>query len=310
MIEPAMKANAELTIIIPCYNEAENLPHVLPGIIRFCEDMNFRLIVVDDGSKDNTYSLLTALRSDCLEICRHSRNRGYGAAIKTGIRNCQTSYCVTIDADGQHDLGDIQALREAMAKEHADLVIGNRQGMGSSVVRNVGKRLILWFTRIFLKLPVRDLNSGMKLYKTNIVQSLLPFTPNSMAFSDVVTLVHFQLRYKIVERNITVSPRSRGRSTINWRTAVQTLSEIAFLVVNFFPFKVFSLLAFLFFLAGAAWGIPFVLSGKGVTVGSALLLLTSLVIFLQGIMIELLVRMRYQTYVHPNDAAEDDGESI
>src|SRR5690606_15321721 len=123
------------------------------------------------------------------------------------------------------------------------------------VVRNVGKRLILWFTRIFLKLPVRDLNSGMKLYKTNIVQSLLPFTPNSMAFSDVVTLVHFQLRYKIVERNITVSPRSRGRSTINWRTAVQTLSEIAFLVVNFFPFKVFSLLAFLFFLAGAAWGI-------------------------------------------------------
>jgi len=296
-----MNAARRLTIIVPCYNEAESIPHVFPEIIGFCEANEFGLIAVDDGSTDATYSLLTGFEPGPLRVLRHSVNRGYGAAIKTGIRACQTDFCITLDADGQHHLSDIPGLLESMENDRADLVIGNRQGLGSTQFRNTGKKFILWFSKAFIKLPVHDLNSGMKLYKTRVVQSLVHFTPDSMAFSDVVTLVHFQLRYKIIERPISVSPRSRGLSSINWRTAVYTLSEIAFLVVNIIPFRVFSVLAVIFFLAGVAWGLPFALSGRGITVGSALLLLTALVIFLQGVMIELLVRMRYQSYVRPDE---------
>ena len=296
-----MQTLSALTVIIPCYNEAENIPHVFPAIIQFCEEHHFQLVAVDDGSGDKTLAELKKLRSDNFRVLRHSLNRGYGAAIKTGIRHCQTPRCITIDADGQHSLPDILRLMEAMDGEQADLVVGNRQGMGSSPFRNLGKWIILTFTKTFFKLPIGDLNSGMKLYKTRTAQSLIYWTPNGMAFSDVVTLVHFQLRYKIIERDITINPRERGASTINWRTAVYTISEIAFLVVNIIPFKFFSTLSLIFFIAGAMWGIPFALIGEGITVGSALLLLTALIIFLQGVMIELLVRLRYQNYVYPGE---------
>jgi glycosyltransferase involved in cell wall biosynthesis len=290
-----------LTLIIPCYNEAENIPHVFPGIIEFCESNNYQLIAVDDGSADTTMQELKKLNSSVFQVYRHSLNRGYGAAIKTGIMYCTTPRCVTIDADGQHKLADVKKMIKAMEDNHADLVIGNRQGMGSTYFRNLGKWIILSFTQMFFKLPIKDLNSGMKLYKTEIVRSLIQWTPSDMAFSDVVTLVHFQLRYKIIETPIEISPRTRGNSTINWRTAVYTISEIAFLVVNIIPFKFFGVLSLLFFGIGSIWCIPFVLRGEGLTVGGALLLIAALIIFLQGVMMELMVRLRYQDYVYTDE---------
>jgi glycosyltransferase involved in cell wall biosynthesis len=296
-----MQPNSLLTIIIPCYNEAVNIPHVFPEIINFCEEFGYQLIAVDDGSADGTLMELKKFTNSRLTVLRHSLNRGYGAAIKTGIHNCRTLWCVTIDADGQHNLQDIRMLMAAMEEEKADLVIGNRQGLGSSLFRNLGKFIILSFTKAFFKLPITDLNSGMKLYNTRIAQSLIHWTPNGMAFSDVVTLIHYQLRYKIVERNITINARTRGQSTINWRTAVYTISEIAFLVVNVIPFKFFGTLSLLLFLLGIIWGLPFALEGEGVTVGSALIFTTALIVLLQGMMMELLVRLKYQNYIYPID---------
>lgn len=300
-----MQENSTLTLIIPCYQEAENIPEVFPLIIQHCIRHNYMLIAVDDGSVDGTFTELSRLMNNRMKIIRHSVNRGYGAAIKSGIRACTTEYCITIDADGQHHLSDIDLLLNAINDDNSDLVVGNRNGLGSSRFRNLGKAVIIGFTRFFFKLPVRDLNSGMKLYKTRIVQSLIHWAPSGMAFSDVITLVHLQLRYKITERDIKINPRARGESTISWRTAVQTISEIAFLVVNVFPFKFFSLLSFLFLVFALLWGIPFVLSGAGITVGSSLLILSSLVIFLQGILIELMVRIRYQNYLHINNEFSD-----
>lgn len=294
-----MKNIPILTVIVPCYNEASNIPHVFPDTILFCEKNNFQLIAVDDGSKDETLKELYKLQSDKLEILHHSVNRGYGSAIKTGIRHCKTEICITIDADGQHALDDIHHLMVTMENEMADLVVGNRRGEGSSPIRNLGKLIIITFANTFFNLPIQDLNSGMKLYKTRIVQSLIQWTPNGMAFSDVVTLIHLQLRYKIVERDITIKPRTRGNSTINWRTAIYTISEIAFLVVNIIPFRFFGMVSLILLLIGMIWALPFVISGEGVTVGSALLLTAALIVFLQGVMMELLVRLRYQNYVYP-----------
>lgn len=296
-----MQVNSKITIIIPCYNEASNIPYVFPEVIKFCEEHNFHLIAVDDGSSDGTIDELKRFGYNKLAIIRHSMNRGYGAAIKTGIRHCQTPLCVTIDADGQHTLNDILSLAKAMDKEMADLVVGNRHGEGSSPFRNLGKFIIVSFTKTFFKLPIGDLNSGMKLYKTQIAQSIIQWAPDSMAFSDVITLVHIQLRFKIVECDIKINPRTRGISTINWRTAVSTISEIAFLVVNIIPFRFFGILSSILSLAGLVWGLPFILSGEGITVGSALLFTSALIVFLQGVVMELLVRLRYQNYVYPKN---------
>ena len=146
--------NENLTIIIPCYNESQNVLNVIPNIIDFCEQNDFQLIIVNDGSRDNTLELLETFESDKLLLVNHKVNRGYGAAIKTGIQNCNTQYCVTIDADGQHNLQDIIQLLEYRNANDFDLVIGDRNFGGSTLFRNIGKYIIHKFTQLFIKIKI------------------------------------------------------------------------------------------------------------------------------------------------------------
>lgn len=289
-----------LTVIMPCYNESENIPKVIPDCVKFSEITQCRFIIVNDGSRDNSLNELLKFKSPKFSIICHSVNRGYGAAVKTGIKNCSTQYCITVDADGQHNLYDIFKLLELMQKEQADLIIGNRQGKGSNKIRNLGKLIIYKFTKLFFRVRIKDLNSGMKLYNTSIAKSMIKWAPDSMAYSDVITLLHFKLKYKILETDITINERLRGKSTINWKTAVITISEVAFVAVNLIPFRFFSIISLIILVSALLWGLPFAFEGKGITVGSSLMLLTSLVIFLQGVVMELLVRLKYENYEHIN----------
>ena len=94
-----------LTLVVPAYNEAENLPTVLPEMLEFCRQRQWQLILVDDGSTDDTSPVLCNFEGlPDLLILRHKVNQGYGAALKTGIRKVKSSYVVTLDADGQHEL--------------------------------------------------------------------------------------------------------------------------------------------------------------------------------------------------------------
>lgn len=288
----------ELTIIIPCYNESQNLLNVIPQVIAFCELNNFELIIVNDGSKDKSLELLKSFKCKNLVILNHKVNRGYGAAIKTGIQHCNTQYCVTIDADGQHNLQDIIKLLEYRSINDFDLVIGNRNFGGSTLFRNIGKYIIHKFTQLFIKIEIKDLNSGMKMYNTNVVKSLIKWAPDTMAYSDIITLLHFNFSYKIGEYPITINNRLQGTSTINYKTAIETIKEIAFIIVNIFPFKFFSILSLVIFAFASIWSIPFIFLGKGLTVGGSLLFFSSLIIFLQGILLEILCRMRFENYTN------------
>ena len=88
---------SELTGIIPAYNEAESLRRLLPGIIDFCENHGYSLIVVNDGSTDDSAVVLDGFApSSCLSVVSHKVNRGYGGAIKSGIRRARTKFAITI----------------------------------------------------------------------------------------------------------------------------------------------------------------------------------------------------------------------
>ncbi|MDD3236218.1 MAG: glycosyltransferase family 2 protein, partial [Candidatus Cloacimonetes bacterium] len=101
-----------LSIIVPIYNEAEMLPTVLPALLEYCGLNGFKLILVNDGSKDGSLSIMNKMCTDINFVCiiNHKLNRGYGAAIKSGIEICETEFAITIDADGQHFLEDIDKL--------------------------------------------------------------------------------------------------------------------------------------------------------------------------------------------------------
>jgi glycosyltransferase involved in cell wall biosynthesis len=279
----------ELTIIMPCYNEESSLPVVLPPALQLCQQRNWKLIVINDGSTDRTGDVLLEFKNNpCLEVIAHKVNRGYGAAIATGIYYCQSTIAVTIDADGQHELDDISRLLAFQKAEDADLVIGCRieQGM-PDVFRLIGKKIILFIARaLFPNLKTKDLNSGFKLYQVEIAKIMAPYCPESMAFSDVMTLMFVNNGLKVVEHQIKVNKRLGGKSTINLKTAIDTVLEIVTLIMLFKPLRFFAVISIIFFGAGVLLGLRFLLLDRGLSVAALLLLLTSIIMFTTGLLAE------------------------
>jgi glycosyltransferase involved in cell wall biosynthesis len=285
-----------LTIVIPCYNEQDNIPGVLTEVEAYCRANNFYCIIVNDGSSDNSAGELAKFKSDVITVCTHSRNKGYGSAIKTGIRKAKTRYIVTIDADGQHTLSDINIMLERMINENADICIGNRNKQGSTVMRNFAKSLIVRFSKMFLKIKIDDLNSGMKMYRANVVKYLEKWAPNGMPFSDVIALLFHQFRYKIIEQPINIKPRELGTSTISYKTAIETVSEILYLIIHFMPFRFFGFIGLSMFTFGILWGAPFVFHNLGITAGTALCILSGLIFMGFGILLDIMVRYRFENF--------------
>lgn len=282
-----------LTVIVPVYNEAESLPALLDELLPYCRERNWQIIFVDDGSSDASGQILKefALQPG-VQILRHKINRGYGGALKTGLMHATTPYAVTIDADGQHRIEDVEQMLRLALERQADMVVGARPLHSSSFYRNLGKWLIRRFASLLLPLPIRDLNSGCKLYVTELAQTYLPLCPDSMAFSDVITLIFLKKRHLVLEHPITIRPRRAGRSTINALTAFQTVMEILHIAMLFNPLRIFLPLAALCVTFGIVWGLPILLRGRGVSVGSMLAIVTGLLFFAIGLLADQLSAIR------------------
>ncbi|TSE06027.1 MULTISPECIES: glycosyltransferase family 2 protein [Aquimarina] len=284
-----------LTIVMPVYNEEESLKIFLPEVIDHCINNEYSLILVNDGSKDKTGEILKthAATTSILTVITHKVNKGYGGAIKSGIEKCITDYVITIDADGQHYLSDVDNLFAKILETDADLVIGSRKGqMSASAFRKVGKGIIRFVAKMLMKLSVYDINSGMKIYDTELVNKYLKLTPDTMSFSDIITLTFVSNRHLVIEEPIQIKKRMGGTSTIGIRTAFETIMEIINIIILFNPARIFLPISAFFFVFGVFWGANFFFQGKGISIGASTLILTGLLIFLLGLIAEQLSALR------------------
>ena len=295
-----MNDTPQLTVVIPCYNEASNIPVVIPEILEHCRRRNYLLIVVDDGSRDDSWKLLQQFVGDRLTLLLHKMNRGYGGALKTGLAAARTPWAVTVDSDGQHRTEDVDRLFALAQENGADLLIGQRPKMSSGWYRSLGKRLILGFSRLLLNHSIRDLNSGMKLYYLEEARPYFPLCPDTMAFSDIIVLLMLCDRRLVLESPIQVAPRVSGKSTIGIHTAVDTLNEILNISMLICPQKVFSAVAFLLFIAGVGWGIYTFLRSGVITSAVTLLLLGTGICFSLGLLGEQLAWISRRLYKKRN----------
>jgi glycosyltransferase involved in cell wall biosynthesis len=285
-----------LTVVIPAYNEAENLPAFARTAVEFCRARDWKIVFVNDGSLDDTKQILDGLDPGLhVRVVHHKVNRGYGGALKTGIRHVTTPYLVTMDGDGQHHLEDVETVFKFAVQKDADMVVGKREGGNDSTAyRALGKFLIRSFTKILMPLPVTDLNSGFKLYRTEPAKRYITVCPDSMAFSDVITLVFLSERNLVLEHPIRISPRKMGQSTINTFTAFETVMQVLNITLMFNPLRVFLPISMFCILAGLGWGIPIVLLGRGVSVGAMLAIVTGLLFFVLGLLASQLSAIRME----------------
>ena len=285
-----------LTVVIPVYNEDEILPSLAPSLIEFCRTKDWKIIFVNDGSCDESKRILDGLNpSPNLHVIHHKVNRGYGGALKTGISHVTTPFLVTLDGDGQHCLDDVERIFQFAIESDADMVVGKRDEFGASgAYRTFGKFLIRSFTKILMPLPIADLNSGFKFYRTELVKRYMTVCPDSMAFSDVITLVFLSEHNLVLEYPIQVLPRKTGQSMINTFTAFETMIQVLNIALMFNPLKLFLPISALCMLAGFGWGIPFVLLGRGVSVGAMLAIVSGLLFFVLGLIASQLSAIRME----------------
>jgi len=283
----------DLTIVIPIYNEAATLPSVLSDLRKFQARTCCHLVIVNDGSSDESGLILKSPSIDNFKLITHKLNKGYGGALKSGLKQVQTKYAVTVDGDGQHYLEDVEKLYEQIKRTDADLIVGSRKGQRSaSYSRAVGKMLIRSLAKIMMSVPIYDINSGMKIYDTELVKQYLHLTPDTMAFSDIITLIFINNRHLVLEEPILIKERGGGKSTIGFSTAYHTVMEIINVVLLFHPMKVFLPLSVAFFFFGLCWSITFYVNKSTLTTGGSFFMMSGITVFLLGLITEQLAQIR------------------
>ena len=278
----------KLTIVIPFYNEETALKALIPSLQKFSADNKCKVIMVNDGSDDNSDSIIKSFSfTDDFTFIRHKMNRGYGAALKSGIEKSETEYVITFDADGQHSLDDVIVLYNKIISEDADLVIGSRiNNENTEKTKRLGKFIIRNLSKILIQNKITDLNAGMKIMRSNLAKKYIRICPDTFSFSDVITLIFISEKNEVIEEPVKVLPRVNGKSKITLNSAFDTVMEIVNITVLFNPLRVFLPLSLLFLVLGVIWSFKIVLDGKGVSVGGSLLIVLGILSLLMGLIAE------------------------
>ncbi|MBN2069909.1 MAG: glycosyltransferase family 2 protein [Candidatus Krumholzibacteriota bacterium] len=284
-------SDADLTIIVPALNEEAVVGEVVRGLI--AEFPEARVIVVDDGSTDRTGE---RAKEAGASVYRHDRKLGYGAALKTGIRNSSSEFVLFCDGDGQHEPSDARRL---FSEAHdQDMVVGERRsGSHSPFSRRPGKLILRLFADFLAGVKIPDLNSGLRVFRRDIIMKYLHLMPQGFSFSTTSTFAMLKSQRRIRFVPITVRKRV-GKSTVRqWRHGPATLMLMLRLTVLFEPLKVFlSVSLALFVISLGSLTIDLTMGGGGVGDTTALMAVSSLIIFMFGLLCDQVSALRREKH--------------
>jgi glycosyltransferase involved in cell wall biosynthesis len=230
MREERRSPNLLLSVIVPAYNEAATVETALRRIREVA--LRLEIIVVNDASTDGTREILEQLEEQRLvdQVIHHEKNRGKGAAIRSGIAVATGDVMVVQDADLEYDPQDLPALLLPIRSRQADAVYGSRfQGGPHRVLyfwHYVGNRVLTLLSNMFTNLNLTDLETCYKLVRTDLIKRL-PLSSNRFGFEVEITARLAQARARIWEIPISYSGRTYAEGKkITWRDGVAALFHI------------------------------------------------------------------------------------
>ena len=276
-----------VTIILPTYNEEMSVGETINKIKQLHPD--FEILVVDDGSTDNTMKVAMDAGAN---VWPHPYNIGNGAAIKTGLRCASGEWVVMMDADGQHDPADIKKMLEC--KDTHDMVVGARsKDSKGSIHRNFANNIYNRFASYVTKFKVKDLTSGFRLVRTETARRFIYLLPNTFSYPSTLTMAYLRSGRSVKYIPIKAAKR-KGKSKIRLlEDGTRFLLIITKVATLFSPFRVFLPISLFFFLTGVVYYAYTFMTSHRFTNMSALLLSTSILVFMMGLISEQISQMRF-----------------
>lgn len=229
------KAIKKLSVIVPVYNESRTIRQILNRIaeVELTDGIEKEIIVVNDGSSDNTEELLLKFIEDNPDIqihcCKHEVNRGKGAALHTGIAKVTGDYFIIQDADLEYDPEEFNDLLKPVIKDYADVVYGSRF-LGGNPHRilffwhSQGNRLLTFLSNLLTNLNLTDMETCYKLFRTEIIRQLT-LNEERFGFEPEVTVKISRIpSIKIYEVGISYYGRTYAEGKkIGWRDGIRAL---------------------------------------------------------------------------------------
>ncbi len=218
---------ASLSLVIPAFNEADGIARAVAeavaALARFTP--TYEVLVVDDGSTDGTAAAVEELarQHKCVRLLRHDRNRGYGAALRTGFEAARHDFIAFTDADCQFDLADLQPLLTLAVD--CGVAVGRRENRKDSARR----RFFSWgynrLVRVLLGTGVNDCDCALKVFRRDVLEKLLPTTPGFFVNTEMLSRAR-QLEIRPAERAVLHRPRLQGVSKVSLADIPRTLATL------------------------------------------------------------------------------------
>lgn len=251
----AADEKVRFSLVVPCCNEQDAIAGTISELRTILRDVDsYELIVVNDGSVDGTASILETeqLADPNLRVISHGRNRGYGAALKSGIRASRSELIVITDADGtypNHRLPELIRLAE-----NADMVVGARiaDDVTYPLIRRIPKVFLRAYAEWITQQSIPDLNSGMRVLRRTVVERFFNVLPDGFSLTTTITLAMLINRYIVQYVPIGYSSRI-GKSKIRpIRDTAKFFQLILRTGMYFAPLRVFGPILWLMFFSFVA----------------------------------------------------------
>lgn len=278
-----------ISVVLPAKNESGAIAQTISKIMEL--KIVHEIIVVNDGSTDQTELIAENAGA---KVVSHPYSKGNGAAIKTGARHATGDVIVFMDADGQHDPGDIPCLLQKIAEGY-DLVVGARQkGSQASLGRGIANGLYNGLASYMTEHKVEDLTSGFRAVRAEKFREFLYLLPNGFSYPTTSTMAFFRAGYSVTYVPIHAAKRI-GKSHINpMKDGVRFFLIIFKIATLFSPLKMFLPIAVSLFLIATGWyGYTLYEFGRFTNM-SALLYTGSIMIFLMGLISEQITALMYK----------------
>ncbi|MBI4525736.1 MAG: glycosyltransferase family 2 protein [Deltaproteobacteria bacterium] len=293
----------EVSIIMPVFNEAENLGLLLERV-RSLGLGRAEIIVVDDGSTDGSAQI--AEKSGA-KVIRHPYNIGNGAAVKTGIRVARGRLLVLMDGDGQHRPEDIPALL-AEARDYHMVVGARAKGSKLRMHRYLANTIYNAFASYVAKFRVEDLTSGFRVLSWEYAHRFIDLLPNTFSYPSTLTLAF--LRSGLTVKYVPIQTLYRsGQSKISLATdGIRFLLIITKIATLFSPFRVFLPVSAFFFLTGIGYYLYTYITQHRFTNMAVFLLTTAVIIFMLGLVSEQIALLRMEQRSSVPHKLREEGE--